>query len=51
MEDSDLFFKHVVNLDPSLLSCVKPASERVVCNSKEYTRRPNIHAAETPSVI
>jgi hypothetical protein len=22
-----------------------------VCNSKEYTRRPDIRAAETPSVI
>jgi hypothetical protein len=51
MEDSDLSLKHAVNLDPSFLSCVKPAPERVVCNNKEYTRHPDIHAAETPSVI
>jgi hypothetical protein len=51
MEDSDLSLEHAVDLDPSLLSCVKPAPERVVCNSKEYTRRPDIRAAETPSVI
>jgi hypothetical protein len=51
MEDSDLSLKHAVDLDPSLLSCVKPAPERVVCNSKEYTRHPGIRAAETPSVI
>jgi hypothetical protein len=51
MEDSDLSLEHAVDLDPSLLSCVKPAPERVVCNSKEYTRHPGIRAAETPSVI
>jgi len=51
MEDSCLSLKHAVDLDPSLLSYVKPVPERVVYNSKECTRHPGIRAAETPSVI
>jgi hypothetical protein len=50
MEDSASSPEHVIELDPSLLFSVKPAPERVVHNSKEYTRRGS-RAAETPSVI
>ena len=51
MEDSDSSFEHTIDLDPSLLSCVTPAPERVIHKCKEYTRRPAIRATETPSII
>jgi hypothetical protein len=51
MEDSDSSLGHAIKLDPSLLSNIKPAPERVLYNGKEYTRRCGIRVAETPSVI
>ena len=51
IEDSDSSLEYTINLDPSLLSGVAPAPERVLHKYKEYTRRPGIRAAETPSII
>jgi hypothetical protein len=51
IEDSDSSLGHAIELDPSPLSSIKPASERVLYNCKEYTRRCGIRAAETPSII
>jgi hypothetical protein len=51
MEDSASSLDDAIELDPSLLLSVKAAPERVVHNSKEYTRRCDSRAAETPSVI
>jgi hypothetical protein len=51
MEDSDSSLDHTINLDPSLLACVAPAPETIIHKCKEYTRRPAIRAAETPSII
>ena len=51
MEDSDSSFEQAIDLYLSLLSGVAPAPERVLHKCKEYTRRPGIRAAETPSII
>jgi hypothetical protein len=51
MEDSDSSLGHAIELDPSVFPSIKPAPERVLYSCKEYTRRCDTRAAETPSVI